>query len=340
MPPDSALLERTLASVRANFESLRRFDPIPALMAEIPQWADWDLGGATATLANPQPWHSAWHKPQRECVGGYVTKAGSFRVARFIWTLGERSETSKLESAAAAAATAGLADMLCEGAGVPKDFWPASDNLGLFGWPVFTTTTLNGTAGQWFMAVFLAAAAKPRYSPLRLDGPLGGEVWRIDEASPVPAPVSLSPDASRDQSAVRHWGLSNFAEASLWALDLAAAGLSRSTAATCARDLGPGAEPPPSGKKPRTPRGETVCERLRALHKSDKDFAETASVRKLIARIGIRSCGTLNGSTYYQTKLKRVRAEIKARAALIRRAQKWGDFNSLGSEDRGADEGH
>ena len=240
MELDPAILDRTLASIRSNFESLRRFDPIPALMAEIPQWANWEFGGPTATVGNPQPWHRDWHKPNRGFVGGYVTKAGPYRLARLIWTLGERGETATLESAAAAAATAGLVNMLCEGASVPKDFWPAGENLGVFGWPYFGTVPLNGTAGHWFMGVFLAAAAKPRHSPLRLSGLLGVEVWRVDEASPISAPDPLPPEFSREKSAARYWELPNFVEASLWALDLADVAL----AATLERERGSGAPTP------------------------------------------------------------------------------------------------
>lgn len=92
-------------------------------------------------------------------------------------------------------------------------------------------------------------------------------------------------------------------------------------------------------KKDRKPRGDSTCERLRDLHKNiDPEFAETASLRKLAKRID-RSTGAIDGSTYYQTKLKPVRTEIAARKKEAKRAQKWGDFNSLGRLDE-ADEDH
>lgn len=92
-------------------------------------------------------------------------------------------------------------------------------------------------------------------------------------------------------------------------------------------------------KKDRKPRGETTCERLRDLHANiDPEFAETASLRKLGARIE-RSTGTIDGSTYYQTKLKPIREEITERKRVAKAAQKWGDFNSIGRPDE-ADKDH
>lgn len=84
--------------------------------------------------------------------------------------------------------------------------------------------------------------------------------------------------------------------------------------------------------KPRKPRGKTVCERLRDLHAEDPDFTETASVRKLAKRIG-RAPATLDESHYYQTKLKPRRAEVAAQKKAVKRAQRWGDFDSVGRRD-------
>jgi hypothetical protein len=85
-------------------------------------------------------------------------------------------------------------------------------------------------------------------------------------------------------------------------------------------------------KRPRKPRGPTVCERLQALHAKDPAFAETASVRTLAKEIG-RAPASLDASHYYQTKLKPIRAEIAARKKAVKRAQRWGDFNSMGQSD-------
>ena len=91
--------------------------------------------------------------------------------------------------------------------------------------------------------------------------------------------------------------------------------------------------------KDRKPRGDSTCERLRDLHLNvDPEFAETATLRKLAKRID-RSTGGIDASPYYQTKLKPIRAEIKAREKRAKGAQKWGDFNSIGRSDE-ADKGH
>jgi hypothetical protein len=274
MPPDPALLDRTLASIRSNFESLRLSVPVPALMAEVPQWADSDFDDGALSrrrpfrfldepkgegrVENPQPWKSCWHTPNRVCVGGYVTGTNPHRVVRLIWTSGSLDHTSRLKSAATAAAAAGLVGALCDGSGVPEDFWPTGEGGGLHNWPHCHTTTLPGTAGHWFMGVFLAAAAKPPSSPLRLGGPLGGEVWRVHESAPLAAPEPLRMDLKRDESAVRYWELSNFVDASLWALDLVEVAL----AAALARGLSSEIADHPQDKSPKKPRGKTAAEIL------------------------------------------------------------------------------
>ena len=92
-------------------------------------------------------------------------------------------------------------------------------------------------------------------------------------------------------------------------------------------------------KKDRKPRGDSTCDRLRDLHLNiDPEFAENAPLRKLAKRIE-RSTGALDGSHYYQTKLKPIRAENRARKRKVNGAQKWGDFNSIGRLDE-ADEDH
>jgi hypothetical protein len=86
-------------------------------------------------------------------------------------------------------------------------------------------------------------------------------------------------------------------------------------------------------KRRRKPRGETTCERLRDLHLNvDPGAAESDSLRKLGKRIG-RSTGAIDGSTYYQTKLKPIREIIAARKKAAKAAQKWGHFNSVGRRD-------
>jgi hypothetical protein len=92
-------------------------------------------------------------------------------------------------------------------------------------------------------------------------------------------------------------------------------------------------------KRPRKPRGPTVCERLRDLHATETDFAETASVRELAKRIG-KAPATLNDSHYYQAKLKPRRAEVAAQKKTVKRAQRWGHFDSLGHRDTSSPSQH
>jgi hypothetical protein len=71
-------------------------------------------------------------------------------------------------------------------------------------------------------------------------------------------------------------------------------------------------------KPPRLPRGESVCERLRALHKDDPNFAETEPERAIAQRIGKKSAGSLAKSHYWIHTLKPKRLEVRARAQLAR----------------------
>jgi hypothetical protein len=69
-------------------------------------------------------------------------------------------------------------------------------------------------------------------------------------------------------------------------------------------------------KPPRTPRGRTVCERLRELHAKDPDFAEKASEKEVARRIEKKGPGSLAKSAYWLFTLKPRRAEVRARRAL------------------------
>ena len=92
-------------------------------------------------------------------------------------------------------------------------------------------------------------------------------------------------------------------------------------------------------KRPAKTRGETVCELLRKLHKEDPDFAETTTVRKLAKRIG-RSTGGIADSHYYLTVLGPKRELLLVEKKKVRRAQRWGHFESIAAPDRDAKEGH
>ena len=86
------------------------------------------------------------------------------------------------------------------------------------------------------------------------------------------------------------------------------------------------------GKKARRPRGKSTCERLRELHASDPDFAETASLEDIGIRID-RKRGTFDGSAYYLNKLRPMRDELKARKKKVNNPQKWHDCSEI--DDRG-----
>jgi len=95
-------------------------------------------------------------------------------------------------------------------------------------------------------------------------------------------------------------------------------------------------------KRPRTPRGDTTCERLRDLHVNvDPEFAETVSERLLGERIE-REPGTFPSSHYWRTVLQPKRREVKAKIRegkqKMRDAQRWGHFDSVGRRDEGPED--
>ena len=136
----------------------------------------------------------------------------------------------------------------------------------------------------------------------------------------------------RDYSPVRYWELKDFVEASLWALDLVAVALPAVIERERARGAGPPEADRPGEPEEATPRGETTCERLRRLHKEDPDFAEEAPLRLLADKID-RSKGAIDESHYYQTVLKPKRAVLRADKNRVKKAQKWGHFDSVGRRD-------
>jgi hypothetical protein len=85
--------------------------------------------------------------------------------------------------------------------------------------------------------------------------------------------------------------------------------------------------------KPRRPRGLTVCERLRSLHKEDADFAETAPERQLAKRIGKEGPGCFSKSAYWINTLKPRRAVVRAQKRKVMAAKRYGDFDSVGRRD-------
>jgi hypothetical protein len=152
MPPDPALLDRTLASIRSNFESLRRFDPIPALMAESPPGPREEFGSGKS----PVPPVSAFSHPNcRRLVSSSILEDGKPVLGRDLWVVASEPSVDRLKLAAEAAA--GFTTVLRESVGIPKSR---------------AEIALN----HWFWTVFEVAAANPPYSVLRLKG---GGVFRM-----------------------------------------------------------------------------------------------------------------------------------------------------------------
>ena len=317
---DPALLLRTVDSLRSNFESLRRFDPTAALMAEKPLGHTEDF---KVSRGCPYPPVHPWNEAGVRWLGGSAIWDGGKPVAsRDLWVRGPGSAIRRLNLAAESAA--GFTILLRETVGLPK------------------YSRASSPREQWFWTVFEVAEAAPPYSTLRLKG---GGVFRMAEGGVVRALESQvqglrdnPPDCSaishllcRDYSPVRYWELMDFVEASLWAMDLVAMAIPAAIDRERSRDSGTSDDRPGEPESP-TPRGETTCERLRSLHKEDPDFAESATIRQLAPRIE-RSTAAIHESHYYQTVLKPERAKVRANRRNVRGAQKWGDFDSVGGAD-------
>ena len=331
MLPDPALLDRTLASIRSNFESLRRFDPIPALMAESPPGPPEEFGSGKS----PVPPVSAFSHPNcRRLVSSLILEDGKPGLGRDLWVVASGPSVDRLKLAAEAAA--GFTTVLRESVGIPK-------------------SRADSALDHWFWTVYEVAAANPPYSVLRLKG---GGVFRTAKGGIFHALASdleeaerngLPPDGpfgifSQDYSPVLYWELKDFVEASLWALDLVAAALP----AVIERERG---NPETSREalletvEPRKPRGPLIDELLAALHKEDPDFAETKPLRVLRQRIlkpdgKPFSLGGINGSFYYQSKLKPIREKVQARKKQVNNARKYGDFDSTAAPDVDTKEDH
>ena len=336
MPPDPALLDRTLASIRSNFESLRRFDPIPALMAESPPGQREEFGSGKS----PVPPVSAWsHSNCRHLGSSSILEDGKPVLGRDLWVAASGPSVDRLKLAAEAAA--GFTTVLRESVGIPKP------------------SRAGNPWGLWFWTVFEVAAAKPPYSVLRLKGggvfrtAVGGtfsalvsDLEEVERNGPPPDDPFGGWILSQDYSPVRYWGLNDFVEASLWALDLVAVALP----AVIERERGP--DKAPAGDRPgepveeSKPRGPTTEQRLRALlaNPEKQDFVFGASEKDLAEEIGRSGPGAFTNCDFFQKTLRPLRAKRRAENQEARRrrkaTQKWCDFDSTAAPDVDADENH
>lgn len=335
MAPDPALLERTLASIRSNFESLRRFDPVPALMAESPPGRPKEFGSDNGRPIPPVfPWDSA--KDRLRWLGASLILEGITPIAgRNLWAIGPRSATERLNLAAEAAA--GFAAVLRESVGLPKK------------------SGASGPRDQWFWSVFEVAEKAPPYSLLRLKG---GGVFRLSdgggcrayesqlawvEANGLPPDPVAAAVLSEDFLPVRYWEVKDFTEASLWALDLVATALPAVIERERSSGGSPAEERPGEPVHTPTPPRESTEDRLRALYADQPDFVLEAP-EKVLARSIERKPGAFTNCDYFQTVLRPLRAkrraEIREGKRRLREAQRWGHFDSAAGRDDDSEENH
>ena len=334
MPPDPALLDRTLASIRSNFESLRRFDPIPALMAESPPGPREEFGSGKS----PVPPVSRWNHSNCRWLGSSsILEDGKPVAGRDLWVAASGPSVDRLKLAAEAAA--GFTTVLRKSVGISE-------------------SRAHTARDHWFWTVFEVAAEEPPYSVLRLKG---GGVFRMAEGGIFCALASdleeverngLPPDEpfgaailSQDYSPVLYWELKDFVEASLWALDLVAVALP----AVIERERGnPGTSRDAllETAEESKPRGHTTDQRLQALYMDPEklDFVLEASEKDLAKEIGRSGPGAFTNCDFFQQTLRPLRAERRAENQEARRrrkaTQKWGHFDSAAGPDVDADEDH
>lgn len=303
MPPDPALLDRTLASIRSNFESLRRFDPIPALMAESPPGHREEFGSGKS----PVPPVSAFSHPNcRRLVSSSILEDGKPVLGRDLWVVASEPSVDRLKLAAEAAA--GFTTVLRESVGIPK-------------------SRADSALNHWFWTVFEVAAANPPYSVLRLKG---GGVFRMAVGGIVQASESEleafnkrgAPSdpleaafLCRPYSPVRYWELKDFVEASLWALDLVAVALpavierERGNPETSREALLETVETPKTGRgHKRTVDGLNVDQWVAAMVAGDRGFRHLS--QREAAELGTFSARTIGESPIW----KQMKADLETEA--------------------------
>ncbi len=312
MPPDPALLDRTLASIRSNFESLRRFDPIPALMAESPPGQREGFGSDNRRVPPVSGWDLA---TCRHLGSSSILEDGKPVVGRDLWVVASGPSVDRLNLAAEAAA--GFTRVLRKSVGVPEQ------------------SRAGNARNQWFWTVFEVAAAEPPYSVLRLNGggvfrtALGGtlqalesQLEEIDKHGPPTDPLEVA-FLCRDYSPVRYWELKDFVEASLWALDLVAVALpavierERGTPGTSPDALLETVETAKNGRShKRTVDGLTVDQWVAAMAVEDPTFRyRSERDAAALGPFAARTVGTCEMWVQMKADLEREMREKAERAA-------------------------
>lgn len=329
-------LARTARTLRGRFEALRSLGPVPAAMAETPPGEPYPYrGGPTDRL----PLFDSSDLPQPRWFGAaMVVRDGAHVGGRNLWLAGDGSAAGRLILACHDAN--GFVPLLRREFDLPAECGTGDKKL------------------RWLWTVFELAERGVPGSLLSLLGP----VFQCDESGVVRASeedirwAKTHPDDSESFSslirgefvAAKHWQIADLVESCVMVMDLveAAIGTEAEGANDAADALGVEAiqaavsdsvkSALAEAKKPRKPRGESTCDRLKDLHENDPDFAEEAPETLVGERID-RSPGTFPDSHYWRTVLqprrREVRAEIQQARKRLRKAQKWGDFNSVGQRD-------
>lgn len=335
------LLLRTAQTLRERFAALRPVGPVPAVMAETPPGERYpyrEEGGKRLPMFESHDFEKVrWHS------GAMAIRGGAHVANRDNWLASNRNAAQRLL-------------LVCHDA---NGFVPMLRRE--FDLP---TECGTGKAGlRWLWTVFELAERGIPGSLLSLAEPVfrcgpGGVVHASEDdicwAQEHPGESGFFPDLFKGEFHVaRHWRLADLVEASVMVMDLVELTIETGS---------PVESPAPApatvntdaiqaavsegvksalleSKKPRNPRGESTCERLRDLHENiDPEFAETVSEPRLGKRIG-RSPGTFPDSEYWTTvlqpKRREVRAAIREGKKKLREAQRWGDFNSAGRKDEG-----
>lgn len=328
-------LSRTARTLRDRFEALRPVGPVPAVMAESPPGEPYPYRGEGAQRLPVFESHD-FRKPHWSG-GAMVFRDGSHVANRHIWLAGGRAAADRLLLVCHDAN--GFVPMLRRGFELPSDCG-VGDAKQRWLWTVFELAE-RGVPGSLLSLVKPVFLCDPEGIVHASEDDIRWAKEHPGESKP------FSEFFKGDFGPARHWQLADVIEASVMVMDLVELTIGTGTAV----------EPPApayttsgadviqavifeglksalaDSKKPGNHRGKSTCELLKDLHVNvDPEFAETAPETALGERIR-RSPGTFPDSHYWRTVLQPRRQEVRAEKKKIRRAQKWGHFDSIGRGD-------